>query len=72
MDKKRDERYEVGDLIYWTQKHIALLMKPKNAGGLWKIGIIIQNKSPSKYIILSEGTIQECTHTMAMKFDKAV
>lgn len=71
MDKKRYERYEIGDLIYWTKKSIALIMKPKNAGDLWKIGIIIQNKSPSKYIILSEGLIQECTHTMAMRLDKA-
>ena len=68
MDKEGQNRHEIGDLIYWTNTPIAMLMKPKDGGNLWKIGIIIQNKNSKKYIVLSDGAVQECIHTMVKNF----
>tara|TARA_Y100001973_G_C5150360_1_gene307747 strand:- start:1016 stop:1225 length:210 start_codon:yes stop_codon:yes gene_type:complete len=64
--------HEIGELIYWTEVPIALLMKPEDAGNLWKIGVIIGHKTKKKYIVLSNGILQECLRTMVKKLSKPV
>ena len=50
-----------GNLVFWSNSPIALWMKPKDSGGLWKVGMFIEHKSNIYCIVMDEeGKLQEC------------
>ena len=57
--------FSIGQIVYWTNKPIALYMKPENGGNMWKTGIIVEHISEKRYKIMDEeGKFHKCCRTM--------
>ena len=50
-----NDNLRIGQIIYWTEEPLALLMRPQDAGRLWKIGMLIDRNIEGKCIIMNEG-----------------
>lgn len=61
---------QIGQLVYWTEEPLALLMKPKDAGRLWKIGMLIERNKKGKCIIMNEGgDLIHCDRGMILAYE---
>lgn len=68
---KMSEKIKIGSIIYYTKTPIAFLMKPENAGDLWKIGLLVDYKGSGLCTIInSSGDYQICHHTMIMQYPR--
>jgi len=50
-----NDNLRIGQIIYWTEEPLALLMRPEDAGRLWKVGLLVDRNIQNKCIIMKEG-----------------
>ena len=56
---------KIGQLVYYTNIPLALLMKVSDSGNLWKVGIVVENINSYQCIIMGDGGKKEqCWTTM--------
>ena len=56
---------KIGQLVYYTNIPLALLMKVSDSGNLWKVGIVVENINSYQCIIMGDGGKEEqCWTTM--------
>ena len=59
---------QIGQLVYYTTIPLAMLMKVRDAGNLWKVGIVVENINSYQCIIMGDGGKEEqCWTTMVRK-----
>ena len=64
-----NDNLRIGQIIYWTEEPLALLMRPQDAGRLWKIGMLIERNIEGKCIIMNEGgDLVRCDRGMIRKY----
>ena len=62
-------KLKIGSIILYTEKPIAFLMKPENAGDLWKVGLLVDYKTENICTILdSEGEYVSCRANMIIPY----
>jgi len=67
------KKLKIGSLIYYTSHVIALMVKPSDAGDLWKVGLLINYKSDMECTILnSDGVYEVCPSAMIMTYPDEV
>tara|TARA_B100000700_G_scaffold211705_1_gene232727 strand:+ start:386 stop:610 length:225 start_codon:yes stop_codon:yes gene_type:complete len=64
-----NDNLRIGQIIYWTDEPLALLMRPEDAGRLWKIGLLIDRNIRNKCIIMKEGgDLIHCDRAMVREY----
>ena len=69
-----NDNLRIGQIIYWTEEPLALLMRPQDAGRLWKIGMLIDKNNEGKCVIMiAGGDLINCDRGMIREyFDQEV
>ena len=63
-----NDELRVGQIIYWTEEPLALLMKPKDAGRLWKVGLLVEKNFNKDCVIMNEkGDLIKCSRAMIIE-----
>ena len=64
-----NDTLRVGQIIYWTEEPLALLMKPKDAGRLWRVGILIERNFQKDCVIMNEkGDLIKCARAFIKEY----
>ena len=61
------DKLRLGQIILWTKEPLALLMKPADAGSLWKVGLFVEKNINNNCVIMNiEGKLIKCHRAMIM------
>jgi len=60
-----NDKLRLGQIILWTEEPLALLMKPSDAGSLWKVGLFLEKNINNDCVIMDiEGKHIRCIRAM--------